>query len=731
MIGKLKNWFLPLLFGSSVAYIVIKCYHNADALLLSAAFFAYGLLCFTVLELIRKLKIGGLLYILLAAAVLYFSAGNALRVSYSGSGGLRFDQWFYGAQTEATYVPAYSIALIAGGGFFILSVLYYFTQVRYRGFGTFLIMLFPMVIYAKRTDVLGTPELLVMLCLYVALMAHSRQANADKKISVVINRSYIVSMGAFALAATLLTWLFPKPDIVSKQEQDSGFFDTLVNTASVPDNYSNASSGTGDGLSDKMIMKVSSKYPLYLRRQAYDSYFDGRWYVDDLEDAYKIPTEPVKYNTDITNSSLIKALSDVAKDPDSGFIYPDVDMVFPEAEKITISMQNDYAAWFPPVPLNTVSVDKSVYRRTVHGEYRPPLGEDYERFSWMVSYDYYPLPGKIDELCEKLDLNFDDTLEALSYGMDMSEYDSDEYDVYNYLYNEEEFANNSFAETVGQTVPEVSDTVRELAEKVTAGLDTPYQKARALEGYFTEENFTYDPEYVPVDPSIEYFLTNSKKGACGDFATAMTLMARAVGLRARYVEGFVAMEPDPDDEGTFIVREKHSHAYTEVYIPGAGWLTFEPTVAGFLEYSAEEDTDIGEYILSLLKYLIPAAVLAAVIFIFRKQLYEGYFSVKVKLSSNEKAVVLLYNRAALKTAVLFDTDPKTVSAGQIRKMLSDINAAPDEFIDLFERTCYGLMPVTDEQRAFQLSEYRRLRRLIKAENDIKKKNLSRKYSQKA
>ena len=100
-----------------------------------------------------------------------------------------------------------------------------------------------------------------------------------------------------------------------------------------------------------------------------------------------------------------------------------------------------------------------------------------------------------------------------------------------------------------------------------------------LENYFTENGFRYSLEYVPEDNSIDYFVFESKTGYCAGYATAMTLMARSVGLPARYVEGFAAFEKSP--EGSYVIRDGYAHAFVEIYIPGAGWMTFDPTVADY------------------------------------------------------------------------------------------------------------------------------------------------------
>ncbi|TPE52532.1 transglutaminase family protein [Amaricoccus solimangrovi] len=65
-----------------------------------------------------------------------------------------------------------------------------------------------------------------------------------------------------------------------------------------------------------------------------------------------------------------------------------------------------------------------------------------------------------------------------------------------------------------------------------------------------------------------------RRGTCRDFALLMMECLRALGFAARFVSGYVYV-PDRDDGA---VRGGGStHAWCEVYLPGAGWVEFDPT----------------------------------------------------------------------------------------------------------------------------------------------------------
>jgi len=60
------------------------------------------------------------------------------------------------------------------------------------------------------------------------------------------------------------------------------------------------------------------------------------------------------------------------------------------------------------------------------------------------------------------------------------------------------------------------------------------------------------------------------RGSCRDFAVLFVEAARALGFGARVVSGYIFNPSQPFGTGT-------THAWAEVFVPGAGWITFDPT----------------------------------------------------------------------------------------------------------------------------------------------------------
>lgn len=123
-----------------------------------------------------------------------------------------------------------------------------------------------------------------------------------------------------------------------------------------------------------------------------------------------------------------------------------------------------------------------------------------------------------------------------------------------------------------------ADDIRDLAVELTREASTPYRQAMALQSYLrSSANFTYDTRVAPArtDDAVWDFL-ESRQGYCVQFATAMTVMARSIGIPARVGVGFL---PGSNDNGTYVVTGQQSHAWPELYFEGHGWVRFEPTPA--------------------------------------------------------------------------------------------------------------------------------------------------------
>ncbi len=122
------------------------------------------------------------------------------------------------------------------------------------------------------------------------------------------------------------------------------------------------------------------------------------------------------------------------------------------------------------------------------------------------------------------------------------------------------------------TIPQ---RVLDLADSVTANANTPYEKAKALETFLRQYEYTLAVDAPPADQDVvDFFLFDQQVGYCDYYATAMTVMARQVGLPARMAIGFAVA---PTVAGTQELRGIDAHSWTEIHFGDYGWIEFEPT----------------------------------------------------------------------------------------------------------------------------------------------------------
>jgi transglutaminase-like putative cysteine protease len=127
----------------------------------------------------------------------------------------------------------------------------------------------------------------------------------------------------------------------------------------------------------------------------------------------------------------------------------------------------------------------------------------------------------------------------------------------------------------------VTGKLRKIALQVTKGKRTAFAKAVALEQWFLSPKFSYSLQSasIPNGPvGLLDFLTKVRAGYCQQFAFAMAVLARLIGIPSRIAVGYTAGQQRAD--GTWVVTTADAHAWPELYFSGAGWLRFEPTPGG-------------------------------------------------------------------------------------------------------------------------------------------------------
>lgn len=107
----------------------------------------------------------------------------------------------------------------------------------------------------------------------------------------------------------------------------------------------------------------------------------------------------------------------------------------------------------------------------------------------------------------------------------------------------------------------------------------PLKPSDDLVGYLEALNsylhgrFVYAQGATDVNTPLTEFAEHNS-GVCQDFAHAMLALCRAAGIPARYVCGYIHSSPRGDET---LIGAEASHAWVEAFLPGNGWVGFDPT----------------------------------------------------------------------------------------------------------------------------------------------------------
>lgn len=148
-----------------------------------------------------------------------------------------------------------------------------------------------------------------------------------------------------------------------------------------------------------------------------------------------------------------------------------------------------------------------------------------------------------------------------------------------------------------RALPEDLDPIIEAtAREVVAGITNPYEQAFALQQFFTDGGFTYS-EDAPVEggfdgsgADIVAAFLEARAGYCVHFGSAMTLMARTLGIPTRMAVGFLPGSRNPVIPSEYTVSSDDLHTWPELHFDGIGWVRFEPTPSRGVtpDYATEE-----------------------------------------------------------------------------------------------------------------------------------------------
>ena len=610
---------------------------------------------------------GGIIITILVFVLLRIFTGLVLGYDW----GVGFQKWFLTgadeAETQFDYLLALTVSFVP---FFALTV-YYFSCVLYRMSFLTLVSLIPCALSVKVLSEINNTYIAIIAMLNIAVLMISLRAKSGERVSVG-NKASVFSACVFGFVLLIFSALIPKNPEARYYDDFERLFmnsgdDSLFSDFSIMSEFSGGPDSFRNFTNKYLYMLYGYNVP-YFKRQTFDLYdFDElRWYSDKYySDPYYINDE---WSEKVGKLSLERLRESIvsADKYSSGFAdkYGLTDLVnytdFTENIKVVSVIPENFGAVYYITPTRSINVipsdNSNIIYVTRGGVFRNRLQPHDPKLTYQVVYydEFAPRYFWLDrgganfsndecrdmltELCTILSENNDPL------------YDNAE--AFLEVHNEAmDYHTSAYEENCENISPEI----KALAEQITAGLDYDWQKAEALQSYFMENDYIYDLEYIPPDPSVEYFLFNSKRGSCTHYATAFVLMARSIGLTARYTEGFA-----PDITGrdnVFAIKDSCSHAYPEVYIQNMGWIVFEPTVASDYNRNAENTDNIGfnvtiDYSLVFVICVISGAamVIALVVLAALPAISEKRFVSRISKASPDESIKQIYLRLSRKTA---------------------------------------------------------------------------------
>lgn len=294
-----------------------------------------------------------------------------------------------------------------------------------------------------------------------------------------------------------------------------------------------------------------------------------------------------------------------------------------------------------------------------------------------------------------------------------------------------------------QLPSDLPQRVKDLAKQITAEGKTPYQKMELLQSYLSV-NYEYtnkpDLSKKKSDDFVDSFLFEIKQGYCDYYSTSMVVMARSLGIPARWVKGYAPgsqpnneamMMRNPGMSGEYRVSNADAHSWAELYFGDYGWVPFEAT-PGFdapILYTEEESTEtmapetpeetqtvkqeesflssIDPVILRRISAAAAAVLISWVLYQFRNELYFIWLRIRLghALTPGEKTIFgTLRAVRKLRRKGLQRSDQETLreAFGRWKEERPQLKDVLSELLASFEKASYSPAAIsTHEWRKVQ------------------------------
>jgi hypothetical protein len=614
-----KNQIFAVMFSIVMTYWAMSSFFGMPIIDILLVIILVNSILFICCIYLKKQGIsGGILFVL--GSIVYFMGVVGI-IILSGKSSLSYLIWIVLTKPEnQQLIMPFWIATILLAAYGFTTTVYYFTNISFRVPVLLLIGMIPFMLQSAKTDSeISIPFILFVILFFLLYVERTvKKASGLEKSFHVNNPWYMVSVTIFVAILLTLALTVPKPETIPKiayfnqvlnqtiqnlaqangQNIDVQNLSKIFNTMALK-NQSVLDSSTSP-LGNNILFEVKAKEPLYFRVQSWDKYMNNRWLKGNKELDKKIDVKEIKnsYNKFYVLAELLEQMKKNGLNSADSEIVNSLDGII---KKQDIRKASIYTKGVPMQSLlnppgvcgfslqnnSTVYINEHAECYMANGQI-PNLNEIYS-----IDYITQSLPHSSSEynLLKKLNRKIVESIfESEKYKVTnnnetaavkgMSEgklvIDSNTKATIEEAKSEMDMAYDNYTE-LPDNIPQ---RIYDLANKTTEGLTSDYDKAQAIVNFFNNSGFKYDltpPSHPKGKDYNDFFIFESKRGICMHFASAMVILARASGIPARYVEGFVANEWDPET-GNYLIREKHAHAFPEVYIAGYGWMVFEPTV---------------------------------------------------------------------------------------------------------------------------------------------------------
>jgi len=680
-------------------------------------------LLFKIFDFISRHKITGpLIYIAIFIAGIY-CAGNAVEKGKENYP-IGFILWFITTQDALDYNPWYTLAVFIFFTIFFASVVYYFTKIRYRISIGFLIFIIPFVIYGKESSQMPALFIILLSLMFVVNMICFNNLKSDSGVITTEEKNIILSVFAYTSIFGVLASVLPKPNITADRTylesliNMDAFTDMLISKINIFNNE--ASSGKFNSLNtnDKILYYANADEPLRLKTQVFTDYnFSSDTWTFDKEDYYFSSSYSQKNPSEIIK--LIALCSELDNSFSKKYNINSSSMNIPNAEKKKLNLYSmGYRSELLPVPSWIIGLDTPETVQTEISNFGTVREKGKDFYGNNLSCIEYYSDSFIynTDVCQ--------ILTSISYE-NLCDMYSDMYNILseNNMTNEayiiSDVLNEAYSASDNLDYGE-NQKILDLALEITDGLDSDYEKALAIEGYFFRNNYIYDLTYKKSDgENAEDFLFNTKRGVCYEYATAMVLLSRACGIPARYAEGYNMNQPYEDNSKSsshtnYVIRIKDAHGFPELYIPGTGWTSFEPTVSDRIIDYTKADISKGLYISGII--LAVFLIMGFLLFRFYPSINNAFFMAKIKRATPEKTVSLIFLR--VRQLCGFGKD---VTVRELCQALeSEIKTDLSPMKNLLEKSSYGRLAPDEKDKKDVIKLYSDLYLNLKDSKKIKR-----------